>query len=447
MKDYNKKITIVGAGIAGLSAGIYLKQLGYQNITFIEASDRAGGRMKTDYVDGFTLDRGFHTFFTAYPYASELLDYKALDLKYFNSGVLVLKNSTIRKIKDPFHHPLSTLTMFFSSMGSLGDKINLLKRRLEIRRMSESQIFEKFEVKTSSILRKKKYSSQLIKNFFNPVFSAILLDNELTTSRRVFEYTFKMLMEGRVAIPAKGIEAIPKQLASHFGPDNFIFNRAVTGFIKNKITLDTNETLLTDILIVATEQNSLFSTLKKAPIKNDHRSSTCIYFSATKKPFVSAMVCVNANEPKLVSNIAVLTNIDKNFAPDGKELISVLLNGFAKANDEELESEVKLELFETFGKSVYDWQLLKVYRIDYTIPNQDYVLGRRHTNDIMIAENTYVCGDHMLYGSMNAAIKSSKNMVELIHKNLNQGHKIKEIKKFDKLFESDNATDSKKNVI
>ncbi len=436
MADYNLKIVIAGAGVAGLSAGVYLQQLGYTNILFIEASDRVGGRMKTEHVDGFTLDKGFHTFFTAYPYASELLDYSALDLKYFDSGALVLRNSSILKIKDPYRHPWSVFSMLFSGLGSLGDKLNMLKRRLEIRRMSENQIFEKFEVKTSSILRKKKYSNLLIKNFFNPIFSAIFLDNNLTTSRRVFDYTFKMLIEGRVAIPAKGIEAIPKQLASHFGPQNFMFNKKVVAYEKKKITLDTNESLNADLLIVATEHNSLFAKLNNLPIKNDHRSSTCLYFSATKKPFVSRMVCVNANDPKLVSSVTVLTNIHKGHAPQGKELIAVNLNGFARADDDELESEVKFELTKTFGKSVGTWQLLKVYRIDYAIPNQNFVLGRRQINDMMIGESTYVCGDHLLYGSMNAAIKSSKNLVEIIHKNLNHGHKVKHKKKFDQLFET-----------
>ncbi|MFM9946201.1 MAG: FAD-dependent oxidoreductase, partial [Bacteroidia bacterium] len=74
MADYSQKIVIAGAGVAGLAAGVYLKRKGYHDITFIEASDRVGGRMKTDKIDGYNLDRGFHVFFTAYPYAGELIN-------------------------------------------------------------------------------------------------------------------------------------------------------------------------------------------------------------------------------------------------------------------------------------------------------------------------------------------------------------------------------------
>jgi phytoene dehydrogenase-like protein len=52
-------------------------------VKIIEASDRAGGRIKTDSVNGFRLDRGFQVLLTSYPEAQMLLDYKALQLKTF----------------------------------------------------------------------------------------------------------------------------------------------------------------------------------------------------------------------------------------------------------------------------------------------------------------------------------------------------------------------------
>lgn len=437
MADYSHKIVIAGAGVAGLSAGVYLKRLGYNNITFIEASDRVGGRMKTEKIDGYTLDKGFHVFFTAYPYAAELLDYNKLNLKYFDLGALILKEEHLLKMVDPFHHPFSAVQAFFSRIGLWRDKVSLIKRRMELKAMNENQIFEKFEVKTSSILKKKRFSSRIINNFFKPLFSAIFLENELTTSRRIFDYTFKMMMEGRVAIPAEGIEAIPMQLASNFEKENFIFNTSVVSFLNKNVHLDNDETIKADIFIVASDHNSLYLTLKNELVKRDHHSTTCLYFSSDKKPFTAPMVCVNGNEPKLVSNVTVLTNIFKGYAPAGKELISVSVNGFAKAKDKKLEEEVKEELQRTFGKEVGSWKLIKIYRIDYALPNQDYVLGKRQVNELKLGKFTYVCGDHLLYGSMNAAMKTGKIVAEMIHKDFNQGHKIEKKKKYDNLFDKE----------
>ena len=75
-------ITIIGAGISGLTAGVYLHRKGFE-IQILEASDHAGGRIKTDLVDGFRLDKGFQVLLTEYPEAKALLDYEKLNLKRF----------------------------------------------------------------------------------------------------------------------------------------------------------------------------------------------------------------------------------------------------------------------------------------------------------------------------------------------------------------------------
>ena len=72
-------------GVAGLSCATHLQSAGVP-YTILEASDGIGGRVRSDKVDGFTLDRGFQIFLTSYPTAKEMLDYSALDLKPFYAG-------------------------------------------------------------------------------------------------------------------------------------------------------------------------------------------------------------------------------------------------------------------------------------------------------------------------------------------------------------------------
>ena len=246
-----------------------------------------------------------------------------------------------------------------------------------------------------------------------------------------------MMMEGRVAMPAEGIEAIPNQLANNFENENFIFNTSVVSYSDNHILLDNDKTIGADIFIVAADHDSMCKILKKDIVKSDHRSTTCLYFSADEKPFNESMVCVNGNDPKLVNSVVVHTNIYKGYAPKGKELISVSLNGLAKANDTLLEAEVKEELHKVFGKKVNEWKLLKIYRIDYALPNQDLVLGKRPVSEFKLGNNTYLCGDHLLYGSMNVAIKTGKIVAEIIHRDYNPGHKIEQKKRYDNLFEKE----------
>ena len=49
---------VVGAGLAGMAAALTLQKSGAE-VAVVESSDRAGGRVASDQIDGFILDRGF----------------------------------------------------------------------------------------------------------------------------------------------------------------------------------------------------------------------------------------------------------------------------------------------------------------------------------------------------------------------------------------------------
>lgn len=72
--------------MAGLSCGVHLAKAGLSDFAILEASDGVGGRVRTDEVDGFLLDRGFQIFLTSYQEAQAVLDYDALDLQPFYAG-------------------------------------------------------------------------------------------------------------------------------------------------------------------------------------------------------------------------------------------------------------------------------------------------------------------------------------------------------------------------
>ena len=80
MKD--QKIYIIGAGLSGLVAAIELEKAGFSPI-ILESSDKVGGRMKTDQVDGYLLDHGFQVILTAYPEVKRYLNF--YHLFYINS--------------------------------------------------------------------------------------------------------------------------------------------------------------------------------------------------------------------------------------------------------------------------------------------------------------------------------------------------------------------------
>ena len=122
--NYEAVAVIAGAGAAGLNCARVLQKHGVRT-RIHEASDGVGGRMRTDQVDGFLLDRGFQVFQTAYPEAQAALDYNQLALQELTPGALVRKEGKWVRMVDPRRAPRHLLSTVFNSIGNLSDRFRL----------------------------------------------------------------------------------------------------------------------------------------------------------------------------------------------------------------------------------------------------------------------------------------------------------------------------------
>ncbi len=406
-------ITIIGAGISGLTAAVYLHQKGYK-VQILEASDRAGGRIKTDVVDGFRLDRGFQVLLTEYPETKALLDYKKLNLKRFLPGATVLYDGGQFEIADPFRRPTAIFATLFAPVGSLKDKINTFFLKNKLVNISIPNLFKQPEIETIAKLKKYGFSPKMIDRFYKPFFSGIFLENYLTTSSNMFDFVMKMFSEGDAAIPELGMEEIPKQLVAMLPENSIQYNVKVTAIENNKIIFEDGSTVETDKIIIATEAIGIASNYISKTKQNFHQV-TNVYFEASIAPTQKAVVVLNAStDKKWANNLTVLSNISNQYAPEGKVLISVSYNGIPAIDDETLAENMKSELKQWYGNHVADWKLLKTYRIQYALPNQEKVSNEVDHSKIKINDNLFICGDHLLNGSINAAMKSGRIVAELI---------------------------------
>ena len=122
------EVVVIGAGLAGLSCALSLEAASVQ-VTLLEASDAPGGRVRTDVVEGFRLDRGFQVLLTAYPEAKRLLDYDRLQLKKFEPGALVWHGGRFHRFADPFRNPWGAARFMFDSIVPWRDKLQAANLR------------------------------------------------------------------------------------------------------------------------------------------------------------------------------------------------------------------------------------------------------------------------------------------------------------------------------
>jgi phytoene dehydrogenase-like protein len=404
-------VIIVGAGLAGLSAAVYLHRQG-RKVLLLEASDRAGGRVKTDTQDGFLFDQGFQVLLTAYPETQALLNYKDLNLKKMLPGATVLYDGGQFEIADPFRRPSAAFATLFAPVGTLKDKLNTLRLKIRLQKLSIEEIFEQKEQTTKQQLTKYGFSSKMIQRFYAPFLSGIFLENELNTSRRMFDFVMKMFSDGDVAVPELGMEEIPKQLIAMLPNDSVICNKKVITIVGNTITTADGTVYEANQILLATAANNLTQQFVPKQKMSSHQV-TNIYFEAKEAPTKKAVVLLNASlNKKWVNNLTVMTNVSKAYASKGRILISVSYNGIPDFDDLVVAENMKLELKQWYGEKVNNWKMLRGYRIDYALPTQESVRNTIAASEIKISDTLFICGDNLLNGSINAAMKTGRLAAE-----------------------------------
>ncbi len=403
---FESEVLVIGAGLAGLSCALHLQNQGVK-VTILEAAEEAGGRIRTDKIDGFLLDRGFQIYLTAYPEGKEILDYRSLNFKKFFPGAVIRKNNKFYRVADPLRSPKDIFATLTSPVGKPADKVKVacLQKQLQIESLDE--IFEKPECTTYEVLRREGFSRTMIDQFFRPFLGGIFLEKELKTSSQVFEFVFKMLASGENVIPEQGMQEIPRQLAGKLKSGTIQFGKRVKKIEKNKVTLETGESIEAPIIVIATEQTSAVELLGKDMSPN-YCSQTCIYFTSEKAPLEEPVLVLNGDEEGYVNNLVVLSNVSKAYAPPGQALTAVSCVGDPAIGDAELIECVKNELRQWYGEEVKDWQHLKTYRVRYSLPAQSPTARNSSFRSYQASDDIFVCGDYLETGSINGALKSGR---------------------------------------
>lgn len=408
MNDFST--VIIGGGISGLTCAKYLNEKGY-GFMLLEGSDALGGRVRTDKVDGFLLDRGFQVLLTNYPEAKKILNYNNLELKCFSSGSMIKAEKGFMKMENPFRNKMAYITMAFSSVGSLSDKLKIRKFANELAEIPDEDFFKMDATDTLSFLKNYGWSDKMINNFFKPFFGGVFLENELTTSSNFFQFVFKQFFRGDAAIPADGIQAIPEQIAEMIPNNRIRKNARVKGFEGNQIFLEGGEVITTDKIVLATDPNTSDELLGET--KNRvYNITTCTYFSAESSPLQGQkFIALNPNRKSVVHNVCVPSDIAPNYGNAGKSLISVSTQGLEKLDERNLTNKIKRELFDWFGAKVNVWKHLKTYHIPESLVQ--YRAGNEK-QEMKLTENLYRCGDYLAYPSLNAAMQTGREVAEMI---------------------------------
>jgi len=403
------EVAIIGAGLAGLACAIEL-QKNKIDFQIFEASDGVGGRVRSDVIDGFILDRGFQLYNPSYAEGKRLLDYQDLDLKPFTPGVAIRDGKRLRLVVDPFRSKDFRFRLLRDLPGNPFSQLGLVRYFLKYLITSDAQIATTKDISAQVSLTKSGIKGALLEKLFRPFLQGVFLESELSTSRKFLDVVLKNFLQGIPSVPAKGMQEISNQLAAKLPKEKISLNTKVLSISGNKLTTSEGEIEARKI-VVATDPTTAISWLKLEPKKM--HSVTTWYFKADKSinSIVKAkpILFVDAQKTGPLTNAVVITNAAPSYAPNGEVLVSA--SAISPNENADLLS-VKKHLSHLFGVNTDSWQLIKEYKIKEALPAMIPPFSLVSSNQIN--NDLFVAGDHRVTSSIQGALLSGTNTATLV---------------------------------
>ena len=416
----DQRVIVAGAGLSGLVAARHLADAGV-DVEVVEREDEVGGRVRTTREDGFVMDRGFQVLFTAYPAAKRELDYDDLNLRYYTPGACIAREGERSILSDPFRDRSALLSSALNTEVSTTDKLRTLKLRRDLADKTPTAIFSGSDSSIREYLHGRGFSDRFVENFAAPFYGGITLDRSLSSSSTVFEYTFKMLSEGRIAVPAAGMGAIPEQLAEHAREAGATI---ATGETVERVDADDaeatveigGETRSADAVVVAADPPTARDLTGVEAIPTEGEGCVTQYYSMPRSESLDAgkRLILNAGSED-PNHVVVNSEIAPEHAPDDRHLVSATFLGDRDEQPARFDDMTRRALSSWYPeRSFADFELLGTERVPFSqfaqppgslddLPGVDAPEGR-----------CYLAGDYTRWSSIQGAMESGRDAAQTV---------------------------------
>ena len=403
------RVIVVGAGLSGLACARVLAARGVEPVV-LEADLEVGGRVRTSREGGFLVDRGFQVLLTAYPEAQAVLDVDALDLGHFAPGAWVRHGGTFQKIGDPLRRPSQALPTLLSNVGTVLDKLKVLRLRRSVLSASTGELWARPETTTDRALRERYgFSDRMIDRFFRPFLGGVLLDPLLGASSRAFEVYFQRFSQGTAALPAGGIQAIPEQIAGGL-PHPVRFGARVEAVSRGEASIEGGDPVSADAVVVATDARAAGTLLGlEAP---PWKSTVQLAWAAPTPPMTEPVLVLDGERSGPVNNAQVVSNVQPTYAPSGQSLVTASVLGRPPQSDTVLEADARTQLRSWFGPSVDDWRLIRADHVRDALPELPSLDPPERSPRVQ--DGIYVTGDWRRNASINGALVAGRHAAEAV---------------------------------
>ncbi|WP_329131033.1 FAD-dependent oxidoreductase [Streptomyces sp. NBC_01476] len=393
-------VIVIGAGLAGLSAAHHLAHAGL-TVTVLEAAERAGGRMVTETVDGFRLDRGPQLLNTSYPELLRLPAFRSMPLAPVAPGALVRAGGRGYRVGDP----RGRRAVFGSARAPIGSALDRARLGATLNRLATtptSRIAARPETTAAQALTARGFAPRTVEGFLRPLLSALLCDPELTTSSRVADLVLRGFARGRACLPAGGAARLPDRLAAGLPPGTLRFGARAEQVAANAVFTADGAELPCRAVVVATDARAAGVLLPGLRVPAFHQV-TVVHHAAPVNPLRDPVLVLDADRSGPVSHSLPAGAVDPARAPAGRTLItSVVLGPPPDGGDK----AIRAHLAELYDTPTDRWELLARYSDPDAVPAMPAPHDLRRP--VRLLAGLYVCGDHRDTSTVQGALLSGR---------------------------------------
>lgn len=454
---YQADVVIVGAGVAGLSAAHRLTSQGV-TVAVLEAAPCVGGRMSTEKVDGFRLDRIGQLLSTAYPELRLAPGLDGLVLRPFAPGVLLHGDGRHHRVDAPAGarsargalHAVRALAS--APRGMPGPRLVVASRRAASRRATfrvlpgqgtasrtaraaaplggavdqarlgaaltrlstvpVERLLARPELPAGQALAARGLPARTIDGFLRPLLAALLCDPALTTSSRCADLALRAFAGGRLCVPEGGAEALPELLAQTLPAGTVHTGVRVTSVATTSVTTAEHGEIRCRAVLLATDARAAAELLPGLRVPDFH-PVTVVHHTTDEPPRTGTALLLDADRGGPVAHTAVISEVDPSRAPSGRALISSTVLGTPPAD---LETAVRTHLARLYGIPTHRWETLAVHHTPEAVPAMPAPHDLRRP--VRLLAGLYVCGDHRDTSTVQGALHSAHRAATAIARDL-----------------------------
>nr|WP_237499957.1 FAD-dependent oxidoreductase [Streptomyces sp. SID8379] len=387
----------------------------------LEAASGVGGRMSTEKVDGFRVDRIGPLLSTSYPELRRTPGLDGLALRPFSPGVLVHSEGRRHRAGEPVgprraRGALSAARALASAprpargvrppLGGPLDHARLGAALARIAATPPARLLARPELPISRALSERGLPSRTLHGFIRPLLSALLCDPDLTTSSRCAELALHAYAKGRLAVPEGGADALPELLASGLPPGTVHTGVRVTAVAANHVTTAEHGELPCSGVVLATDALAAAALLPGLRVPGFH-PVTVVHHAAPEPPLAEAALLLDADRLGPVAHTSVISQVDPSRAPAGRALISSTVLGPPPGD-----RELRAQLAALYGTSTCRWETLAVHHDAHAVPAMPAPHDPRRP--VRLLDGLYVCGDHRDTSTVQGALHSGRRAARAV---------------------------------